>query len=133
MAVCFTGLSPVVCGDVGPDGNVGETDYTRVVLNHTHNVVVKTMQLKFLREGPQNISFQLRPESNKPGGEWHCSDEDSAINDTVVYTVNVLVSHFPQLLFDVLETGRTRGTLSERHHLPSKANLLPNGCQQSFR
>lgn len=91
MAVCFTGLSPVVCGDVGPDGNVGETDYTRIVLNGSHPVVVKTMQLRFLREGPQNISFQLRPESNNPGGEWHCSEDNGAVNDTVVHTVNVLV------------------------------------------
>lgn len=91
MAVCFTGLSPVVCGDVGPDGNVGETDYTRIVLNQSHPVVVKTMQLRFLREGPQNISFQLRPESNNPGGDWHCSEDNEGMNDTVLHTVNVLV------------------------------------------
>lgn len=30
MAVCFHGLSPIVCGDVGVDGTLGEADYTRV-------------------------------------------------------------------------------------------------------
>uniref|UniRef100_A0A915EV50 Alpha-2-macroglobulin domain-containing protein n=1 Tax=Ditylenchus dipsaci TaxID=166011 RepID=A0A915EV50_9BILA len=35
MAVCFRGLSPVVCGDVGKDGSLGETDYTRVVRGFT--------------------------------------------------------------------------------------------------
>ncbi|KAI1730516.1 alpha-2-macroglobulin family domain-containing protein [Ditylenchus destructor] len=89
MAVCFRGLSPVVCGDLGRDGTLGETDYTRILLNADQKIVVKSFYVRFLKEGLHNISFELREENAIPGGEWHCRDEDALIYDRILKQVQV--------------------------------------------
>ncbi|KAH7699974.1 Protein F13D2.1 a, partial [Aphelenchoides avenae] len=103
MAVCFKGLSPVVCGDVGPDGELGETDYTRVVLSPQQPVVVKNFYIKFLQTGMHNLSFELREESNFPGGDWHCRDSSVEVFDRIRRQVKVdqrvdVEEHFRQVI-----------------------------------
>lgn len=62
MAVCFRGLSPVVCGDVGKEGRLGTLDYTHVALSESAPIQVKNFYVRFLREGHHNLSFELKEE-----------------------------------------------------------------------
>jgi hypothetical protein len=74
MAVCFRGLSPAVCGDVGREGDAGETDFTRIELTPENPHQEKGFFVRFLREGMHNLSFELREGQGLKGHEWHCRD-----------------------------------------------------------
>ena len=92
LAVCFTGLTPIVCADMGSNGNMAETEYTRVILNRTQTRSEKVVYLKFLKEGPQNVSFELREEIEVIGGnENHCADSKAVRFDQILKVVNVKV------------------------------------------
>jgi len=74
LAVCFRGLSPAVCGDVGRDGGIGETEFTRIELTQQNPVQQKRFFVRFLRQGMHNLSFELRAEKVLKGYDWHCRD-----------------------------------------------------------
>lgn len=64
-------------------------------------IQVKAFYIRFLREGTQNLSFELRAENTLLGGEWHCRDTTTKIFDRIskqIY-VNVIILKFLIIIF----------------------------------
>uniref|UniRef100_A0A1I8BW26 A2M domain-containing protein n=1 Tax=Meloidogyne hapla TaxID=6305 RepID=A0A1I8BW26_MELHA len=117
MAVCFKGLSPSVCGDVGRDGTAGEIDFTRIELTVEKPVQQKRFFVRFLRPGLHNLSFELRNEEVLKGHGWHCRDGNIHIFDRIVKQISVtnrvdIEEHFRQIV------------LYQRQSLPSRTVTL---------
>jgi len=89
MAVCFKGLSPSVCGDVGRDGVAGEIDFTRIELTEEKPVQQKQFFVRFLRPGLHNLTFELRNEEVLKGHGWHCRDGNIHVFDRIVKQISV--------------------------------------------
>uniref|UniRef100_A0A914HH71 Alpha-2-macroglobulin domain-containing protein n=1 Tax=Globodera rostochiensis TaxID=31243 RepID=A0A914HH71_GLORO len=103
MSVCFRGLSPKVCGDVGRDGSFGETDFTRVVLTPENPMQLKNFFVRFLRPGTHNLSFELRSEDVLKGHDWHCRGKVSTVFDRISKKIQVerrvdVEEHFRQIV-----------------------------------
>ncbi|KAL3082932.1 hypothetical protein niasHS_010734 [Heterodera schachtii] len=103
LSVCFHGLSPKVCGDVGREGTFGETDFTRVVLTPENPVQLKNFFVRFLRHGMHNLSFELRSEDVLKGHDWHCRDSATEVFDRIVKQIQVkrrvdVEEHFRQIV-----------------------------------
>uniref|UniRef100_A0A183C719 A2M domain-containing protein n=1 Tax=Globodera pallida TaxID=36090 RepID=A0A183C719_GLOPA len=103
MSVCFRGLSPKVCGDVGRDGSFGETDFTRVVLTPESPIQLKNFFVRFLRPGTHNLSFELRSEDVLKGHDWHCRGDGSTVYDRISKQIQVerrvdVEEHFRQIV-----------------------------------
>ena len=90
LSLCFTGISPVVCADMGKNGDRAETEYTRITLSRRQKKNEKIIFLRFLKTGTQNISFELRDEVSVIGGDvHHCADPTAKIYDKIQQTVKV--------------------------------------------
>jgi len=103
MAVCFKGLSPSVCGDVGRDGVAGEIDFTRIELTEEKPVQQKQFFVRFLRPGLHNLTFELRNEEVLKGHGWHCRDGNIHVFDRIVKQISVtnrvdIEEHFRQIV-----------------------------------
>ncbi|KAE9553062.1 hypothetical protein FO519_003742 [Halicephalobus sp. NKZ332] len=90
LSLCFTGVSPVVCADMGQGGERAETEYSRITLGKNKNKDEKTVFLRFLKSGFQNISFELRDEVSVIGGDvHHCADPSAKIYDKIQKVIKV--------------------------------------------
>uniref|UniRef100_A0A7E4W500 A2M domain-containing protein n=1 Tax=Panagrellus redivivus TaxID=6233 RepID=A0A7E4W500_PANRE len=90
LSLCFTGQSPIVCANMGNDGNMAETEFNRVILSKEKPQAEKQIDIKFFNVGPQNVSFELRTEENVQGSVAdHCSNNKATAYDKIVKTVIV--------------------------------------------
>ncbi|KAL3096161.1 hypothetical protein niasHT_029197 [Heterodera trifolii] len=103
LSVCFHGLSPKVCGDVGREGTFDETDFTRVVLTPENPVQLKNFFVRFLRRGIPNLSFEFRSEDVLKAHDWNYRDSETEVFDRIVKQIQVKRSvnveeHFRQIV-----------------------------------
>lgn len=55
-------------------------------------IQIKLSYIRFLQEGVQNLSFELRAENTLPGGDWHCRDATTKVYDRILKRIHVSVS-----------------------------------------
>ncbi|CAD5229619.1 unnamed protein product [Bursaphelenchus okinawaensis] len=90
LSICFDFLSPIVCGDVGSNGILGEVEYSQITL-HPGQSVIKSIFVKFLKVGEHKLTFKLVDNPTFSVGRWHCRDDELHVHDRI--QINVKVSH----------------------------------------
>ncbi|CAD5234184.1 unnamed protein product [Bursaphelenchus xylophilus] len=112
LSICFDFFSPLVCGDVGSNGMLGEVEYSQITLEPGQSVI-KTIFVKFLKTGDHKLTFKLVDNPTFSVGRWHCRDDGLYVHDRIQLNVRVgnrvdLDEHFRKM---VLQRPISRPTM----------------------
>ncbi|KAI6232244.1 A2M domain-containing protein [Aphelenchoides besseyi] len=134
-ALCVSGFSPLVCGDMGPGGKTENADYSVITLNPQHLRVRKSFFVRFLREGTYDVEFHLLDRDQITTFGDGCGENDKNTLDKVKQSVRVLKrvdvdEHFRQIVIhkqrrsDADTANENRAAASTHGRLFSKPDII---------